>query len=333
MKLNGGRSRDEILAEVESVRSDMDSTLSAIERKLTPGQLVDQGLEYLRNSGAREFFSNLGTSVKQNPIPVALVGVSIAWLMASGRTRTDTDGNHTRSTGDMFRRSTDAAWSGARSGTQQARRTLNDATQAARERFEQARQSVSGTAQSAREGFDHARQAVSSTMQSAREGLGQARQTVSDTVQSARDALSTGAGAAQRQFERARGGYDWMVREQPLALGAIGLAIGALLATAAPRTRVEDEWMGEASDRLADRAKEAGREQLDRASDALRSATSPHDGGGTQQAPSAQGDGGGTRHSENPQASGQVTSEPGTEGLASERGESTHERPGGRPRE
>ena len=35
MRTNGGRSRDEILAEVESVRSEMDSTLSAIERKLT----------------------------------------------------------------------------------------------------------------------------------------------------------------------------------------------------------------------------------------------------------------------------------------------------------
>jgi hypothetical protein len=76
MKTNGGRRRDEILAEVESVRSDMDSTLSQIERKLTPGELVDQGLEYLRGSGANEFLSNLGTSVKENPVPVALTGIA-----------------------------------------------------------------------------------------------------------------------------------------------------------------------------------------------------------------------------------------------------------------
>ena len=258
MRLNGGRSRDEILAEVESVRSDMDSTLSAIERKLTPGQLVDQGLEYLRTSGANEFVSNLGNSVKQNPIPVALVGVCLAWLMTSSRSANAPTSSRTSG---MLRRATDAtssAWTSARDQARSTGRTLSDAAQTARERFDQARQSVSGTAQSA-------------------------RQTVSDTVHSARDALSHGADVAQRQVDRARGGYDWMMREQPLALGAIGVAVGALLASAAPRTRVENEWMGEASDRLTERAKEAGREQFERASDALRSAASAQE----QESPAA----------------------------------------------
>ena len=232
MKLNGGRSRDEILAEVESVRSDMDSTLSAIERKLTPGQLVDQGIEYLRSSGANEFLSNLGTSVRQNPVPVALVGVCLAWLMASGRSGASPGRGHVA--GTSLRRATDKAWSGAREQAHSARQTLSDAAQAARERFDQARHSAAGTAQSARE------------------------------------ALARTADVAQRQVERARGGYEWMLREQPLALGAIGVAIGALLAAAAPRTHAEDEWMGEASDRLAERAKEAGREQLERAGEALK---------------------------------------------------------------
>ena len=260
MRLNGGRSRDEILAEVESVRSDMDSTLSAIERKLTPGQLVDQGLEYLRTSGANEFVSNLGASVKQNPIPVALVGVCLAWLMTSSRS-----GNASTSSqaSGMLRRATDAtsaAWTGARDQARSTGRTLSDAAQSARERFDQARQSVSGTAQSAYERLDQARQTVSGTVQG--------------TMQSAREALSHGADVAQRQIDRARGGYDWMMREQPLALAAIGIAVGALLASAAPRTRVENEWLGEASDRLTERAKEAGREQLERAGDVLRTATS-----------------------------------------------------------
>ena len=250
MKLNGGRSRDEILAEVESVRSDMDSTLSAIERKLTPGQLVDQGLEYLRSSGANEFLSNLGTSVKQNPVPVALVGVCMAWLMASGRS--GTHAGSVQAAGTSLRRATDKAWSGAREQAHSARQTLSDAAQAARERFDQAKHSVSGSAQSARD------------------ALSRVSGTVSETAQSAREAMARGADVAQRQVERARGGYEWVVREQPLALGAIGVAIGALLAAAAPRTRVEDDWMGETSDRLAQQAKEAGREQLERASEALK---------------------------------------------------------------
>jgi hypothetical protein len=56
-----------------------------------------------------------------------------------------------------------------------------------------------------------------------------------------------------------------MMREQPLALGAIGLAVGAFFAAMAPRTHKEDELMGEASDRLADQAKQIGTEKLEQA--------------------------------------------------------------------
>ena len=56
-----------------------------------------------------------------------------------------------------------------------------------------------------------------------------------------------------------------MLREQPLALGAIGLAVGAAVAAAVPRTSREDEWMGAASDRVTEQAKELGKEQLDKA--------------------------------------------------------------------
>lgn len=252
MKDNGGRSRDEILAEVESVRSDMDSTLSQIERKLTPGQMVDQGLAYLRSSGANEFLSNLGTSVKQNPLPIALTGVCIAWLMAAGRT--GNAGMQAGAAGTSFRRASDRAWSSARDQAGRAGKTLSDAAQAAREHASRAGRTLSDAAQAARDTYDQAKESLSGTAQYAREGL------------------SRGADLAQRQFERARGGYDWMMREQPLALAAIGIAVGALLAAAAPRTEAEDEWMGEASDRLAGQAKEAGREQLERASGRVGSA-------------------------------------------------------------
>jgi hypothetical protein len=58
---------------------------------------------------------------------------------------------------------------------------------------------------------------------------------------------------------------DYLVNEQPLALGAIGLAIGALLGAAAPRTRMEEQTIGQASRNLAEKAKEAGSQQLDKA--------------------------------------------------------------------
>src|SRR5690606_3926849 len=87
MRHNGERRPEEIEAEIARTRTDMDATLTAIEQRLTPGQLIDQGLDYMRHSGGREFVSNLGGSVKNNPIPVALMGIGMAWLMATGNRR------------------------------------------------------------------------------------------------------------------------------------------------------------------------------------------------------------------------------------------------------
>ncbi|MGQ0752019.1 MAG: DUF3618 domain-containing protein, partial [Betaproteobacteria bacterium] len=85
----------------------------------------------------------------------------------------------------------------------------------------------------------------------------------------ARHAARTG----RQQAERAREGFDYMLREQPLALGAIGLAVGAVVAAAVPRTRREDEWMGEASDRIGEQAKDLAGEQLDKARQMVSEAT------------------------------------------------------------
>lgn len=186
MRTNGSKRPDEILAEIDRTRGEMDRTLTAIEHRLTPGQLVDQGLDYLRHSGANEFVQNLGGTAKQNPLPLALVGVGLAWLMALGR-------------------------------------------QPAQQHYGAA------TSSSVRDG-------IASGMSSVRDHAGQ----VTDT--------------AREQWERARGGIDYLVHEQPIALGAIGLAIGAVLGAAAPRTRAEEQLMGDASRNLTGKAKEAAKQ-------------------------------------------------------------------------
>lgn len=87
---NGSRRTQEIQAEIDRTRREMDGTLHAIENRLTPGQLYDQGMHYLRNNGGTEFLSNLGDQAKRNPMPVALVGIGLAWLMATGKTGSGT---------------------------------------------------------------------------------------------------------------------------------------------------------------------------------------------------------------------------------------------------
>jgi hypothetical protein len=53
-----------------------------------------------------------------------------------------------------------------------------------------------------------------------------------------------------------------LIDEQPLILGALGIAVGAALGASLPRTRQEDRLMGEARDELLHRADETGGEML-----------------------------------------------------------------------
>jgi ElaB/YqjD/DUF883 family membrane-anchored ribosome-binding protein len=219
---NGDRRPDDIQADIERTRSEMHETLTALEHRLTPGQLVDQGIDYLRHSGGNEFVSNLGTQAKNNPLPLALTGIGLAWLMASGK-----------------------------NPPSQHAQTGPSTMQRLGERASSAMGSTS-------EGASSARQRIGESAQAARERAGR-------MTQSARETAGRIGESTRQQMDRARGSFEYMLREQPLALAAVGLAIGAVFAAVAPRTRQEDELMGDARDRLAEKAKETGKEQLQKA--------------------------------------------------------------------
>lgn len=73
--------------EAEETRWQLSGTLEELRSWMTPGRVVDQLLDYTRNGAAGEFVRNLGREVRENPIPVVLIGIGIGWLMlASSRT-------------------------------------------------------------------------------------------------------------------------------------------------------------------------------------------------------------------------------------------------------
>ena len=233
-RTNGDKRPEEILRDIDRTRDEMDRTLSAIEQRLTPGQLVDQGLDYLRHSGATEFVQNLGGTAKQNPLPIALTAIGIGWLMALGR--------------------------------------------------EPAQQNYGTTSSSGlRDSMGSMRDKASGAMHSASDSLSSTRDRVSGSMSSMRDRAGQVTESAKYQWDRARGGVDYMIREQPLALGAIGLAVGAILAAMAPRTQKEEELMGEASRNLMEKAKETGSQQLEKAQETVKQVAEKSSTQGKQQ--------------------------------------------------
>ena len=318
----GSKSSAEIEREVRQQRADVERTLDAIQERLSPGQLVDQAMTYLRDGGGSEFVHNLGESVKRNPVPVALIGVGVAWMMASGRRNgyperdywveferdywaedefdeldeldpyatggyatepyepvpgTVPGGLNEAGSNSSFEPAS-ASWSSvdeaddgsglgdrAKAAAASARDKADELRQRARDAATGARAGVGEMGARARDAAAGAGASVGEMGARARAGLARAGRNVSGRAQ------QTGA-YARRYGRRAQRGLLETLDQQPLLLGAIGLAVGAAIGGALPSTDREDRLMGDTRDRLKRRATAAGREQVDKATAAAGAA-------------------------------------------------------------
>jgi hypothetical protein len=81
------KSSRQVERECEQARASFAQTLDELRARATPGQLVDEAIDYVRATNNAAFFRNLGQQIVDNPLPVALVGTGFAWLMIqNGRT-------------------------------------------------------------------------------------------------------------------------------------------------------------------------------------------------------------------------------------------------------
>jgi ElaB/YqjD/DUF883 family membrane-anchored ribosome-binding protein len=80
--MNDVRSPEEIEREINELRAQISDTLDAVQRKLSPGQILDQALSYARDGG--EFAARIGRGMRDNPIPASLFGLSLGWLWYAG---------------------------------------------------------------------------------------------------------------------------------------------------------------------------------------------------------------------------------------------------------
>jgi hypothetical protein len=230
----------ELELSIARTRADLDLHLQAVESRLSRDELIARTMSYLK-LGPGEYFANLGHTVKSNPIPVALMTLSTAWLLFAnqrgGRIDVKDVGEASASAGAA------AAHAGERiaAGVGAAASDVGDRAQRTMERARASASDISGRAQR--------------TVERARAGAGQV------------------GSAVREQARRVHSGYQNMVNEHPLVLGLLAFAVGAAVAASLPRTRREDELMGEASDRLAGtaaaRAQESAEVVAEKAEEAL----------------------------------------------------------------
>lgn len=125
----------------------------------------------------------------------------------------------------------------------------------------------SGVGQKLQQRASTARERLHSTVDSTRERLsstrGAASGRVSGAVQSARDNARVRARQMQDRV------YT-MMDDQPLVLGALAVAVGAIIGTAIPSTRYENRVLGRARDRTLSKAQELGEQQYEHLRDSLQ---------------------------------------------------------------
>jgi hypothetical protein len=270
----GSKSAAEVEREVRESRARVERTLDQIQDRLSPGQLVDQAMTYFRDSGGREFARNFGESVKQNPMPVALVAVGVAWMMMSGRRRYDDDGYEGSAYWDEDLVGGEAEASplypaydplyGADSDLGADREVGGDDDHGPGA-FERAQDAARRARDKAEDLLERTRSAAGGTMEGAAARADALRGRARESVASARRGVRGARDRAGRYGRRARHGIVETFYEHPLVLGSIGVAVGAAIGAALPATRTEDQLMGETRDRLKRQAEEAGREQFAKA--------------------------------------------------------------------
>src|SRR5947209_4098212 len=68
---------------VDSTRGRIEETLAELRERLSPPSLMEEALGYAKENGGADFVRNLGRQVADNPLPVALMGAGLAWLMVA----------------------------------------------------------------------------------------------------------------------------------------------------------------------------------------------------------------------------------------------------------
>ena len=206
----------EIMGEIDETRREMAGTLNELGDRLTPGHLVDQAKENIREAtvgrledSARGISDMVFETIKRNPIPTAMAGVGLAML-----------------------------W---RNRSQETKDSRYNAVQ------------YPGMPSTAH--FNSQQQDLGSKVSSAASKVGDAASTVGDGVGGAVSSIADGAQQATGEVVDRAGAtaqqvgwkLDNFMQANPMAMGAIAIGAGAVVGSLIPETEPERDLMGDAS--------------------------------------------------------------------------------------
>ncbi|WP_454868249.1 DUF3618 domain-containing protein [Pseudomonas farris] len=239
------KSPETIEREIDAQRENIGHIVDALESKFTPGQMFDQALLMMQSNGST-FLTNLGTSVRNNPVPAVLTSVGLMWLMMS-QNRPPTPREY------RVEPETDFDWA-------------DDLGEGLSEGLDSARQRLHNTTDSLKDSY----QAVKGKAAHLSDSLHAKTDQLSHTVHDTSDRLARRTHEMSDQFSH-------LLKEQPLLMAAMGLAVGALLGAALPTTATERRYLGRTSASLTGKVKQQAREGYEAVREKVMETTEHHE--------------------------------------------------------
>ena len=243
---------EQLRAGIEDTRAEMSQTINEIQERLSPEHLMGQVKETVREATigkvervmervgeatepAREAMGRAGTAIKET-------GMSVA--------------------DSMRRNPIPVALIGLGIGMLCVRsfRGGNGRDYERRETRRRMRQ----------DSWDDETPQYGTTTRSATGALGQVKETASDLAHRSTSALSNLGAKAKESASTVSTRLGEVLRENPLAIGAVAVAAGTAVGLALPATRLESEYVGEASEKLVDKAQEVARGAIDKVQSAAQ---------------------------------------------------------------
>jgi len=276
-------------AQIEQTRSAMGETIDAIEHRLSPHGLAQQAKETVRGATIGKVENALNTAtdtvqqaassaeetaaaaggtifetIKRNPVPAALAGIGLGWLIMEARKSDSGAGasgpySSSRNRGYAPYRSpygysqygtpTDRMYGGGDQSNSQTGQVMGQVQQTAGQVVNQA-QDAAGQV------VDQAQQVTGQVMDQAQQMTGQV------------------ATQVQQQAQTASSTFSRMLQEQPLAVGAGALAVGLAVGLAIPETPQEAQLMGPARETVMQKVGEAAQQAGQKVEQAVEGAIS-----------------------------------------------------------
>jgi uncharacterized protein YjbJ (UPF0337 family) len=217
----------------------------------TAGTIADQAQDVMYGAGHRAgaVRSTMMDTIRENPIPAALAGLSLGWLFmnrqSSSSHRPGMYADRSIYSGSQpyyqGRGMSGQYYGGGRyyGGEQESRNLAGQAQERVSHLAGQAQDTVGNLA-------------------------GQAQDTAGNLAGQAQETVGYLTDQAQYQAQRLEDRFQGALYENPLAVGAVAVAVGAVIGMVVPETRQEHQFMGEARDSLIDRAQGVAQDTLEK---------------------------------------------------------------------